>query len=146
MGFYAQVDDIVYTVHLCFNNNMPYHYKGYWNDRAKYCRVRDKKLCLEHYGVVCVCCGEKNESFLTIDHIEGRNGEGRHSNNWTWTRAHHFPIDLQVLCWNCNCAKGAYGVCPHQQPRPSKTLGEIDKEYRKTIREGRRLYEKTHRD
>ena len=25
-----------------------------------------------------------------------------------------FPDSIQVLCWNCNAAKGMDGVCPHQ--------------------------------
>jgi hypothetical protein len=27
----------------------------------------------------------------------------------------HFPPLFQILCYNCNFAKGADGVCPHSQ-------------------------------
>lgn len=74
-------------------------------------------------GALCVCCGEKNEAFLTLDH---KNNDGAAHRLriaklagyafYSYLRAHKFPQDpvLQVLCWNCNCGKNANGgVCPH---------------------------------
>lgn len=27
-----------------------------------------------------------------------------------------FPDTYRLLCWNCNCAIGIYGECPHKNP------------------------------
>lgn len=56
---------------------------------------------------------------LTIDHINGvaedhkgkryRGGERL----YLWLRQQKWPNGFQVLCANCNFAKGFYGACPH---------------------------------
>jgi len=70
----------------------------------------------------CNCCGlNDNLEFLTIDHIEGRKNLSEDEKNlkgaklYAWLRKHHYPKGYQVLCWNCNSAKGLFGVCPHQK-------------------------------
>ena len=76
---------------------------------------------LAHYGRVCVCCGEENDAFLTIDHINGdghiRRKQGIDRSGPGWYRQiiqAGFPDDLQILCWNCNMAKRICGgYCPH---------------------------------
>lgn len=109
--------------------------------RGKYQRNRDVELararnreaarrlqCLLHYSgatPVCACCGDANYAFLTIDHIEGggnrhsqeRKKNGEHQNLYTWLIANEFPVGFRVLCYNCNCARGNYGYCPHQRPK-----------------------------
>ncbi len=90
---------------------------------AKYARNRRKAVRLEglaQYGGKCACCGETAEEFLTIDHINGRvPGEPRLRGPAEWERLKKagWPSDnIQILCYNCNCAKGIYGYCPvHQQ-------------------------------
>lgn len=68
----------------------------------------------------CNCCGESILEFLTIDHISGNGEKHRMKINkrgtafFIWLRDNNFPEGYQVLCYNCNCAKGFYGVCPHQ--------------------------------
>ena len=32
---------------------------------------------------------------------------------YQWLKANSYPDGFQILCFNCNCAKGAYGECPH---------------------------------
>jgi hypothetical protein len=81
------------------------------------------------YGNVCACCGEKEKSFLTIDHVNRDGAEQRMklagSRYGTWTfllrtlrlaqRTGNWPSDLQILCFNCNCGRERNGgVCPHQ--------------------------------
>jgi len=70
------------------------------------------------YGGKCACCGESQIEFLTLDHVNGRAGEPyRITGQRAWLRlkARGWPKDnYQLLCFNCNCAKGAYGRCPHQ--------------------------------
>lgn len=77
---------------------------------------------IEHYGSKCVCCGETNWAFLEFDH---KNNDGawrrRAGDLWdqkaftSWILHDTFPSDLQLLCSNCNLAKGLWGTCPHQQ-------------------------------
>jgi 5-methylcytosine-specific restriction endonuclease McrA len=83
-------------------------------------RVRQQMLrraILEHYGNCCVCCGETIPEFLAIDHINGGGKKHRKetgSNFYAWIIKNGFPKDLQILCHNCNLAKGFYGECPHK--------------------------------
>ena len=74
------------------------------------------------YGGKCSCCGETIIEFLTIDHVLG--GGTQHLKSlrrrgtlfYVWLKQQGFPQgDYQCHCWNCNCAKGMFGVCPHQR-------------------------------
>ena len=58
----------------------------------------------------CACCGENEVEFLAIDHMH-RDGaqhrrEVRPSAIYRWLIKHKFPPGIQVLCHNCNLAKG----------------------------------------
>lgn len=71
---------------------------------------------LQKYGGKCVCCGETYYKFLSLDHV---NGGGAAHLKKEGNRAHYkdaidrdFPIDYQVLCHNCNKAKGVSTSCP----------------------------------
>ena len=78
----------------------------------------------------CRCCGENSHiEFLAIDHIAGRkqmdsepeliklgyssklDGNGLVN----WLTLNDFPEGFQILCHNCNAAKGYYGKCPHER-------------------------------
>jgi hypothetical protein len=102
--------------------------------RSKYVSERRQELkhrIIDHYGGKCVCCGESEILFLTVDHIQGGgkqhrktiangglvNGEGF----YRWLRNHNFPEGFQILCWNCNCAKGIHGECPHVSVKSGKS-------------------------
>ena len=69
----------------------------------------------------CKCCGESIDGFLAIDHMDG--GGGKHlkelrirgSNFYLWLKKNNFPKRFQILCHNCNFAKGRYGACPHKK-------------------------------
>lgn len=86
-------------------------------------RRRCRDIVLAHYGAICVCCGEKEDAFLTIDHKDNDGFKDRKPN----TRRGAvdlakiirvgFPNNLQILCWNCNCGRAKYAnrICPHQQ-------------------------------
>jgi len=85
-------------------------------------RQRLKLQTLEAYGGPrCVCCGENQEIFLTIDHIQTDGKSHRKSLQATGTSFYRklkqlgFPNEppLQVLCYNCNRAKYHCGSCPH---------------------------------
>lgn len=86
-------------------------------------RLKQKIKCFEYYcgGLpFCVCCGEKETMFLSIDHINGGGGKqkkelgGGGGKMYRWLTKNNYPKGFQVLCHNCNQAKGAYGKCPHQ--------------------------------
>jgi len=72
------------------------------------------------YGGKCVCCEEDHPHFLALDHINGttevkRKAERKSGMGWYLKlRREGYPSHIQVLCHNCNAAKGFYGVCPHQ--------------------------------
>lgn len=67
----------------------------------------------------CSCCNYDNMDGLSIDHIIGRKQQG-HTREFGSTQLHQylkrerFPKEFQVLCINCNSAKGKLGQCPHK--------------------------------
>ena len=86
--------------------------------RHKARRQNMKRLIMDHYGSKCVCCGETELVFLTIDHINNdgqqhRKRLGDVSRFYEYIIKAGFPDDLQILCWNCNEAKRILGHCPH---------------------------------
>ena len=91
-----------------------------------------RNIVLEGYSKSipkCVCCGVKGSEFLAIDHIKGRRemdsepelkniGYSSKLNSkkfYVWLRNNNFPKGFQILCHNCNFAKGKLGKCPHQK-------------------------------
>jgi hypothetical protein len=90
---------------------------------SKQRRKRDagtRQSVLVAYGGACVCCGCDIPEFLTIDHINGDGAkhreEGPGNRIYRWLKKNGFPKNnFQLLCFNCNCAKGIYGTCPHQK-------------------------------
>lgn len=74
-------------------------------------------------GYTCACCGEDEELFLSIDHINNDGAEHKREHNlqtgeqmYRWIRRHGFPVGFQVLCMNCQWGKrNNNGVCPHSE-------------------------------
>lgn len=86
--------------------------RTYW---AKYQRDLQDRV-IEMYGNCCACCGETINEFLEIDHIN--NDGAQHRKTINRTRFLHWLLKerrdgFQILCSNCNMAKGRYGRCPH---------------------------------
>lgn len=94
------------------------------NERCRLHRQQVKAEVFAHYGgSVCACCGELTPQFLTIDHMNndgaahrmkifGKKAVGGY-HLCLWLRSAGYPDGFQILCFNCNCAKGFWGVCPH---------------------------------
>jgi hypothetical protein len=79
-------------------------------------RQERRRDVIEHYGAKCSCCGEDLYEFLTIDHIDGRTGRHVGANSAqviAFIQEEGYPDGYRVLCWNCNCAVGIFGYCPH---------------------------------
>lgn len=89
-----------------------------------------KREVMDAYGGICVCCGETELAFLTIDHADDNGAEHRRemaaesgfeysqagARTYRWLRKNGYPEGFRVMCANCN--SGRYwngGVCPHQE-------------------------------
>lgn len=100
----------------CFEYNAAYYAKHRFNARrwatARY--ERDRLACFTHYGIVCACCGEPEERFLQIDHVQGGGREHRKkvTQIFSWLVREKFPVGFQTLCANCNWAKRTGPHCP----------------------------------
>lgn len=81
---------------------------------------------ISHYGKECICCGELNMKFLTIDHIKGGGNKHRREINnggvqsgylmYAWLRKNNYPKGFQTMCMNCNWARQHNnGICPHKE-------------------------------
>lgn len=94
-----------------------------FRQKSKEGQLKLRYEILSHYSngtPICKCCGENEFKFLSIDHVfnDGAEERKRIGNNVQllyWIKRNNFPPDrYQVLCYNCNLAKGFYGSCPHK--------------------------------
>lgn len=86
-----------------------------------------KTEVINHYGGKCVCCGQNNIGFLSLDHSNDDGAEHRKSlkeagervvgsDFYKWLKKNSFPSDLglRVMCYNCNVGRARNnGFCPH---------------------------------
>lgn len=100
---------------------LAYDCKPCENENERRRKIRYKIECIIAYGGKCVCCGETIMEFLTIDHIfndgaeDKKNYSGSGGHVWKYLRDLGYPKDrYQLMCFNCNCAKGHFGSCPHE--------------------------------
>ena len=75
------------------------------------------------YGNKCLCCGESEPLFLTIDHIDGTGADHRRATGryggitfYRYLRDIGCPRDnYRLMCWNCNSGRERNnGICPHE--------------------------------
>lgn len=104
------------------------YHKKYREEHADELRERKREYRrqlrlegIQAYGGKCSCCGESQIEFLTLEHVHGRDtddttgGKGGEK-AWMRLKKNGWPKDgFTILCFNCNCAKGIYGICPHQR-------------------------------
>jgi hypothetical protein len=108
----------------------------YWRHREqilKKCKVARLAIRLEAFekygGTQCRCCGENLVEFLSLDHINNNGAADRRSGSrsghvlYEKLKRAGWPSGYQVLCYNCNCAKGFFGECPHQRERAIRVRG-----------------------
>lgn len=92
--------------------------------------LRKKQQIHDAYGNICACCGETNQGFLTIDHINNDGAAYRRKFGKTLFYLHrflvqnNFPDDYQLLCWNCNAGRfySGTGICPHKAAEKPRVL------------------------
>lgn len=84
--------------------------------------ARNRLIRLEVLNILggcCACCGENREEFLTLDHVSGGGRKHREEKGTYIFRRVKDEPDLRkkyrVLCFNCNCALGLRGYCPHMR-------------------------------
>jgi hypothetical protein len=108
----------------CFNKQSTIINKKI-NNRIKQSEKRLilKEYVINKYGGACECCGIDNLQLLSIDHIDGNGASHRKSIKksagagfYSWLKKNNFPDGFRTLCYNCNCALGHCGYCPHKSP------------------------------
>ena len=95
-------------------------------------RIRQQEKRMKVYSVYskrhsnsdipcCRCCEETMMEFLAVDHIDGRKNLPEKEKNLrsinlvNFLIKNNFPEGYQILCHNCNMAKGFYGKYPHEK-------------------------------
>jgi len=106
--------------------------------RNKQGQINDKKNLrrdvLSHYSdgtMLCACCGESIERFLTIDDMDDFHNTykqkiGSGMRFYRWLRKNNYPYGYQVLCFNCNSGRDLNnGICPHKDPKHNNKISLI---------------------
>ena len=97
-------------------------------DNLALCQKRSKirdEVFAAYGGYKCVCCGETEPSFMTLDHIDNDGADFRRKiagkrtaagyRTYIWLKKNSYPANIQVLCMNCNHGKRMNkGICPHK--------------------------------
>ena len=95
------------------------HPKLHSKRQREYIRRLKGEVFNAYGGAFCSCCGESHWEFLSIDHIDNNGAAHRKEigsvNIYNWLKSNGFPPGFQVLCFNCNLARGFYGYCPHDK-------------------------------
>jgi hypothetical protein len=94
--------------------------------RTVFASIRARVLAA--YGGCCVCCGEAEPRFLSVDHINGgghlhRKAVGSGCAFYYWLKRQGYPKDdFRLLCHNCNQAMKFRRPCPHEEARVVEAL------------------------
>lgn len=95
-------------------------------DYAKKYKDKLRHKVIELLGSECKCCQEAKYEFLNLDHKYNDGAEQRKQLGYVaqgtglyvrLLRDKELLNRFQLLCWNCNCAKGIFGYCPHEHTR-----------------------------
>lgn len=91
-------------------------------------RLELRERVFARIGRACVCCGEEEIGFLTLDHADDDGAWHRKtvSDMYAWAlSAVEARLVLQTMCFNCNI--GRYlngGICPHA-PKQAAMVAEV---------------------
>lgn len=87
-------------------------------NRYQFKRRNNRQIILDALGRICVCCGETEEGFLTVEHKLRDGAKHRLKFGKEIYRAiirEGIPKErYEILCMNCNWASGRLGICPHR--------------------------------
>lgn len=106
-------------------NKEAYHERENAWHRNKRARIREQVFA-GYGGYKCVCCGETEPKFMTLDHINNDGGEFRKRvlgkrtmagyHTYVWLIKNNYPPVVQVMCMNCQHGKLMNnGTCPHKE-------------------------------
>jgi hypothetical protein len=101
----------------------PEHRRLYWQRQRTKLRA---DAFAAYGGAFCACCGEREDRFLSLDHINNNGNEERRLDRQMAgvrlcraLRKRGFPPGYQVLCFNCNIGRHHNGgICPHKSSEP----------------------------
>lgn len=91
--------------------------KEKWGEEGRERQQGYKRFIIDTLGGKCVCCGELELGFLTLEHIHKDGGEHRATkkNIYCDVIRQGIPKDrYTVLCMNCNHATRYNKICPHK--------------------------------
>ena len=125
---------------VCSEKRRNYSKKWAATHRSQYARNQRewkrkiREAALRHYSggtPLCACCGETMLDFLTLDHVGGggvkhrralaEEGQGSGTAIYSVLKKLGYPSGYQVLCCNCNWAKGRRGQCPHKTKKDRRS-------------------------
>ena len=94
-----------------------------WNAYQRQRRERLRGEMLAAYGNACACCGETEQAFLQLDHVNGGGRQhilrlkGATVELYNSLKKEGWPkAEYQLLCANCNWGRQREGgLCPHQR-------------------------------
>jgi len=108
-----------------------------YKSRCKACyalrdRLGTKMKFIAMYGSICICCGESDPRFLTLDHVKDDGNIHRKDFACNQIMAvaikQHRPDLYQILCYNCNCGKSSNGgTCPHKDITLQEYVDSVNK-------------------
>jgi hypothetical protein len=84
----------------------------------------------------CACCRVDDMVFLTIDHVKNdgavhrRTGQTSGTPFYYWLRRSNYPVNYQVLCWNCQHAKAVGVICPHKKKKGKQDVVKVRNTHR----------------
>lgn len=126
-------DENIILMREYYRHSKPAHTESMRKQKAKL-----YELFFSRYGKTCLCCGESDKRFLSIEHLNNDGAAHRRSlagrspdHTIRDLRKRGWPTGYATLCFNCNMGKARMGgACPHVIDRAREALQEI-----KTIQE-----------
>ena len=135
------------------NEKIPYQNMGYKTDKHVIYVTNRLKILLHYSKQIsnsnipcCNCCGENSHvDFLSIDHVAGKSqidsepelikldysSKLKGKRLIDWIIKNNCPEGFQILCHNCNVAKGLIGndnTCTHEAIHQEETFARMEEQ------------------